>query len=306
MRWTWSLPRLVVILLLITAILIRYGINQLRTRSKHLDFAAPLDGEIPLEPESVWTYMSLFPFAIRCALKAPRLRDLLAACRELWRIASVTAHFHVHHPSHFPRPKSIDAGRELTAVYWKWLHLLDDANGTWPSGHVAQSVYLALALGNDDDVVWSLLIAASTMSTKQHYLLDVLGGLVLASSPAAVVHGRLMHIMHNYPAICAGVMQIDGAWLHPAILRSFALLQDPPERSLAQIEPVLDDLMHLAEATLGAGVRTKGHATFIMIRSMVSICWREAARKPRPFVRRRPPPMTLAKAAMQRSFSSPG
>jgi len=299
-----------VILMLITAILLRYGFNQLRTRGKHREFAAPLDREIPLEPESVWIYMSLFPFAIRCALKAPRLADLVAACRALWRIASVTAHFHVHHPSHFPRPKTVDADRDLTAAYWRWLHLLDDANGTWPSGHVAQSVYLGLTLGDEDDLVWSLLIAASTMATKQHYLLDVLGGLVLASSPADVVHDRLMHIMENYPSICAGTTQIDGAWLHPAIRQSFGALQDPPARALASIQAVLADLMHIAQGTLRTGVRTKGHATFIMIRSMVFICWREAARVRTPPhaapSAHRPPPMALAKAAMQRAFSSPG
>lgn len=67
----------------------------------------------------------------------------------------------------------------------------DKPGNTFPSLHVATTVLGALRLrhrrGGALWLLWAALISVSTLTVKQHFLVDVLGGLAVAFAVHAVV-----------------------------------------------------------------------------------------------------------------------
>lgn len=92
-------------------------------------------------------------------------------------------------PVTYPRelfPIPADTSFWLQGV-WTWLRKADAPTNCLPSLHVA-SVYLsAFAFITDKQMklfwtffIWSTLIALTTLTTKQHYLIDIVTGITLA------------------------------------------------------------------------------------------------------------------------------
>lgn len=94
----------------------------------------------------------------------------------------------------FPIPSNIPLWLQET---WIWLRKADAPTNCLPSLHVA-SVYLsAFAFITDKQkklfwffFIWSTLIAFTTLTTKQHYLVDILSGMALAGSTYFWFHHR--------------------------------------------------------------------------------------------------------------------
>jgi membrane-associated phospholipid phosphatase len=83
----------------------------------------------------------------------------------------------------FPLPQDLNA---LTYYVFNYLRHADAPTNCCPSLHVS-SVYLTSFLYLDEQrgkfpffFGWGTLIALSTLTTKQHYLIDVVAGLMMA------------------------------------------------------------------------------------------------------------------------------
>jgi membrane-associated phospholipid phosphatase len=67
-----------------------------------------------------------------------------------------------------------------------WLYATDRPINLFPSMHVALAYLFACVVGQERPrwrismIVWATLIAVSTLFTRQHYAIDVIGGLVVA------------------------------------------------------------------------------------------------------------------------------
>ena len=145
-----------------------------------------LDGVIPLHPVWAFVYGALYLCLIVLPVLAIRehahIRRTVSAYLFIW----VTAYIcFVVYPTAAPRPPTLHA---LTFGNWglRLLYSADPPFNCFPSLHVAHSFVSALAcyrlsrpLGLACSVA-ALMVALSTLFTKQHYVLDVVAGIGLA------------------------------------------------------------------------------------------------------------------------------
>jgi membrane-associated phospholipid phosphatase len=73
-----------------------------------------------------------------------------------------------------------------TGLLWRWLYLVDTPANALPSLHAANTCIAGLCLFRSGRrwrlaaPVWGALILVSTLTTKQHYAIDIAGGIALA------------------------------------------------------------------------------------------------------------------------------
>ncbi|HTO71366.1 MAG TPA: phosphatase PAP2 family protein [Myxococcota bacterium] len=163
------------------------------------DLAGPLDAWIPFVPESVWPY--LFGVA---AIAAPavglrgrtRLRRT-AAAYALALAASFLAFalFPVTSVGLRARGEALAEVAPLTAWALERLYALDPPYNLFPSLHVSLSWLAARALARESPRLGALgfaaaaVVAVSACTVKQHFALDVAGGVALAELANALTEG---------------------------------------------------------------------------------------------------------------------
>jgi membrane-associated phospholipid phosphatase len=109
------------------------------------------------------------------------------------------------YPRHlFPLPQNLDY---FTNFVFTTLRNGDSPASCCPSLHVS-SVYLSSFVFLDDQkgkfpfyFIWGTVIALSTLTTKQHYVIDVVTGLILAIATYGVFHKIVVYRPAALPAI---------------------------------------------------------------------------------------------------------
>jgi hypothetical protein len=153
------------------------------------DLATPFDGAIPFLGWSVWIYLAGLPliaaplFAVRAE---PAFRRAARSCA-LIVLASFAYFAAVPVSSPGLREAAVMVGPDsLTAWAVRVLHRIDPPGNLFPSLHVSLSALSCWSLAEAQPrwrwALWAALalVAISVATTKQHLLLDVLGGLALA------------------------------------------------------------------------------------------------------------------------------
>lgn len=88
----------------------------------------------------------------------------------------------------------------LVGRLFKILYFMDGPNNLFPSSHVSSAVYISLVNGyfcpKSKIWVWILavLISASTLFIKQHFLLDVVGGILFGLAAYVALRIKLSAI----------------------------------------------------------------------------------------------------------------
>ncbi|MBN1580502.1 MAG: phosphatase PAP2 family protein [Anaerolineae bacterium] len=187
MDTTLSLPvRLgILALMLIIWIGAYFGINRLRIDpQRRINSAIPLDRKIPFVPQLALPYFSTYVFVLQpfFILSQARLFYWMLACFVSITILSSLIHAVV--PSKIERMENLNTD----GLSGKLIDVFQRAckpYGNFPSMHVALSVpvvgasfYAAGPLMGSIALIWGLLIALSTLFTKQHTVLDVLAGML--------------------------------------------------------------------------------------------------------------------------------
>ena len=86
----------------------------------------------------------------------------------------------------YPRPVLRPPYADLSATFMAWVQSVDAPGNVFPSLHVAHTTMLSILLIRDRPVlgrvalVMATLLALSTLTTKQHFIADVVAGYVLA------------------------------------------------------------------------------------------------------------------------------
>ena len=166
-----------------------------------------IDQKAPFWPWSVLIYTSeYFYFAFVYILL--KQEDNINQYLYSYFFAQVIAcFFFIFYPVAYPRelfPLPNDLPVWLQG-FWAWLRNADAPTNCLPSMHVT-SVYLsAFAFISDKQMklfwvffIWSTLIAFSTLSTKQHYFVDIVAGIILA-----ILCYRWFHYDQKYKRIIA-------------------------------------------------------------------------------------------------------
>ena len=147
----------------------------------------PADGLIPLEPAWGLVYGALYLFLILLPVfvvrHEPHIRRTFLAYLSVW-VASYVVF--LLYPTVASRPGHVP-GHGFAAWGLRTLYAADPPYNCFPSLHVAHSFVSAYACGRINRRVGAgagacaALVALSTLFTKQHYILDVIAGIALAS-----------------------------------------------------------------------------------------------------------------------------
>ncbi len=138
--------------------------------SNEYNFMTPLDKAIPFMPEFVWIYQSLLPvIAVTMVLLVKSKRLFF---NTFWACLAATFIIHVFwisFPSFYPRPELIPEG--ISEALVQFSYDIDNSSNTFPSGHVLSRLYL----------LWAIGVSLSTLAIKMHYVVDIVGGIAVAS-----------------------------------------------------------------------------------------------------------------------------
>ena len=146
----------------------------------------PFDRAVSLQPAWMLVYGSLYVFIVVMPLLVVRQRDLfLRALRAYIMVMLVAYAGFILYPTAAPRPDSVPESG-FAAWSLRLAYSLDPPYNCFPSLHVAYSFVSALTCYRVHRGVgtaaafWAALIGASTLYTKQHYVVDVIAGALAA------------------------------------------------------------------------------------------------------------------------------
>jgi membrane-associated phospholipid phosphatase len=165
-----------------------------------------LDRVLPVQPAWTLVYGSLYlavflPMVV--VHREEHIRRTLWAFVMVWICGSIGW---LCFPTILQRPAMAEIGGGFCAWTLRIAYSWDAPYNCFPSLHVAQSFLAALTCNLVSRriglvaIVWASLVAVSTLLTKQHYVADVIAGIILASAAYLVC-------LHNYPR--AAVPQLD-------------------------------------------------------------------------------------------------
>lgn len=152
--------------------------------------------EVPLVPWTTWVYASdyVYPLVIGMLLQSSLITTRVCAAFFIQTIIANTSFFVF--PVRFPRELWPHDPSDFLLT---WIRTADTAANCFPSSHVAIVVLTYLALLRERSrqhwpiLLWGILICLSTLTTKQHYFVDVLAGSVLGVF-SYILAERLIHV----------------------------------------------------------------------------------------------------------------
>jgi membrane-associated phospholipid phosphatase len=158
-------------------------------------FHAPelaLDRAVPLQP--IWTpfYGPLYGFLILLPVLVVRQEELIRRTVRAYLLVWITAYLcFLVYPTTVPRPVEI-TGNGFGVWFLELVYLSDPPYNCFPSIHVAHSFVSALACFRVHRgvgiaaLLCASLVALSALFIKQHYVLDVIAGILLAGVACAI------------------------------------------------------------------------------------------------------------------------
>ncbi|OGP06374.1 MAG: hypothetical protein A2Z91_04445 [Deltaproteobacteria bacterium GWA2_38_16] len=153
-----------------------------------------VDTFLGFHPWTIWIYISDY---LLIFLPAILISDISAMKR---LIKGFLVDFAVHFPIFFFFPTTMIRPTLPKDGFINWVFhlewLLDTPVNCFPSQHVSLCFVVAMGFWNYQRktsilfFIWSILISISTMTTKQHYFSDVIGGMLVALIVYLLVYQR--------------------------------------------------------------------------------------------------------------------
>jgi membrane-associated phospholipid phosphatase len=166
---------------------IYFGIGQLPLHRSTELLRTWLDDAIPFWPWTSWCYLPFYAGVFVLAIGGFRRRALFdRTARSVVLVMIVGAVCHLTIRAEYPRPVLLAPYVGLSAAFMGWVQHVDAPGNVFPSLHVAHTTMLSVLLLRDRPVlgrvalVMATLLALSTLTTKQHFVADVLAGYLLA------------------------------------------------------------------------------------------------------------------------------
>jgi membrane-associated phospholipid phosphatase len=170
--------------------------NAMQRRPPYELVPGVIDEAMPLMPATVWVYSSYVAISVAAYVMERNVESLNRFIYAQLTANVVSAVIFLVWPTTFLRPELPSSGGISTAaLHFVWL--VDEPVNCFPSLHVSSSALAALMMWRRGGVarglfvVWALAIALSTMTTKQHHVFDVVGGVVLAGGLSWLFFGRV-------------------------------------------------------------------------------------------------------------------
>ena len=150
------------------------------------------DAAVPFLPATVWIYFSDYLLVSSAFLVSETWDEVKRFVRAYFVLLAIGAAIHFAWPTVFPRDAFPITGDGMSARALSSLREVDAPTSCLPSMHVAGSYLAAFSLWHRRRslfagyVAWATAVALSTLTAKQHYLVDVISGLSLAAVLAVV------------------------------------------------------------------------------------------------------------------------
>lgn len=144
-----------------------------------------IEKQIPFLPWTVCIYLSTYLLIILAILAIPS-KFIQQALIGMIGIIIIQSLFFVIIPTYYPRPPFPTDISLINYYLYKFLVIFDTPQNCFPSQHVSLTAFLSIFIFLKNKKIgslflfWSLLIIISTLTLKQHYLWDVIGGLIVA------------------------------------------------------------------------------------------------------------------------------
>ena len=152
-----------------------------------LDLLTELDTMIPFIPEMVWVYVSYIPLLLYGLLKAEEKPLFYGITSAMVVSVVIASGMFLAFPAIYPRPDILFQTDNITMLAMWLVYYFDNPINCFPSLHVALSWVIALFYKRHKKptrfvlMFWALAISVSVLFVKQHFLLDVGFGYVVAS-----------------------------------------------------------------------------------------------------------------------------
>ena len=168
---------------------IYWGTQHLMQNKKHYDLTTKLDNQIPLVKEWVIIYVACYLFwAVNYILISREgkekwyrfvFADLLARliCGIIFTVFPTT------------NIRPMVSGNGLSSWLMNFIYHIDPATNLFPSIHCLVSWFCFVGIRDSKKIplwykvfscIFAVLVFASTQFTKQHYLIDIAGGIIIA------------------------------------------------------------------------------------------------------------------------------
>jgi membrane-associated phospholipid phosphatase len=152
-----------------------------------------LDDAIPFWPWTGWCYLPFYAATFIMAIAGFRRRWLFdRTVQAVLLVMFLGAMGHLFVRAEYPRIVIYPPYPDLSSAFLASVQHIDPPGNVFPSLHVAHTTMLSLLLLEDRPVlgrialVMATLLAISTLTTKQHFIADVVAGYLLAFLGRAV------------------------------------------------------------------------------------------------------------------------
>ena len=163
---------------------------QIFVTNHEFDFLTEFDTAIPFMPQHVWIYHSILPVILLTMCLLVQSKHIFFTTFWACLVATFVLNMsYIFFPSFYPRPEF-----DITTVSEALVYLtyqIDGSNNTFPSGHVAFAWIMFMGAIHSRIasrieglkalyLLWAIGISLSTLTLKQHYIVDVFSGVILA------------------------------------------------------------------------------------------------------------------------------
>jgi membrane-associated phospholipid phosphatase len=167
--------------------LVYFGIGHTHLSRSTEILRTRLDDVIPFWPWTSWCYLPFYAAIFLIAVAGLRRKQLFnRAVLAVIIVMSLGALGHLFVGAEYPRPVLHAPFATVSDAFMGWVQTVDPPGNVFPSLHVAHTTMLALILREDRrrlgnvTLIMATLLALSTLTTKQHFIADVIAGYLLA------------------------------------------------------------------------------------------------------------------------------
>jgi hypothetical protein len=175
--------------------------HRVSTSSSTLPLTA-LEASIPFVPLTVWPYLAMLASELVLPLFVRKRGEFLRLLVGYAIAMTIAFTIYAVWPTHYPRPPQ-PLDDTVSAWAYRWLVTLDTPECCLPSGHVIVPALASWSAYRDRRRIWPimlvLVLTPSVLTTKQHYIADVVAGLALAASAICIAR-RLVPEKHTASA----------------------------------------------------------------------------------------------------------
>ncbi len=147
-----------------------------------------VDLAIPLIPWTFLIYVSDYLLFFLVILIHPTAASFRVFSRQAFLVLFICGTFFLLYPTTYPRPEYPSSSSALITWIMNLIRFADTPNNCFPSMHVAMTGIGAWSLRSVKPrsfpwvFLWTIAIFLSTLTTKQHYVWDVVGGIFVIFS----------------------------------------------------------------------------------------------------------------------------